>query len=62
MDNSQKVEGKLRLKMWHKRGVNISEHPFLITIGISQGLTHFITWKQRIALVNKNTLSNDFDM
>jgi hypothetical protein len=38
-------EGKLqiskpRLNMWHKRGVNISEESFVITLGISSGLTH----------------------
>jgi hypothetical protein len=33
---------KLRLKMWHKREVNIPEQPFIIKLGILSGPVYFI--------------------
>jgi hypothetical protein len=40
---------KLRLKMWCKRRVNISEQPLIIKLGISSGPTYFAEWRQLIA-------------
>jgi hypothetical protein len=40
---------KMRLKMWLKRGVNISEQPFVIKLGISSGPTHFAERRRLMA-------------
>jgi hypothetical protein len=35
--------------MWCKRGVNISEQPFIIKLGTSSGPKHFVKWRWPIA-------------
>jgi hypothetical protein len=46
---------KLRLEMWCKRWVNISEQPFIIKLGISSRPTRFVERRRLIARVTSVT-------